>query len=54
LPDTNQVLQLDSADFAKGVYGNFKVENEWRKGKLLQTFRSRDTFVVDNFLEPLK
>jgi hypothetical protein len=54
LPDTIQVLQLDSADFAKGVYGYFKVENEWRKGKLLQTFRSRDTFVVDNFLEPLK
>lgn len=54
LPDTVQTIQLDSIAFAKGVYGYFKVDNEWRKGKLLQTFRSRDTFVVDNFLEPLK
>ena len=46
-------LTLDSALFAHGVYGYFKVQNTWRKGKLLQTFNLRDTFRVDNFLPPL-
>jgi hypothetical protein len=54
LPDTVQYVHLDSLTFAKGVYGYFKVDNAWRKGKLLQTFKARDTIVVDNFLEPLK
>ena len=53
LPGTEQVIVLDSTVFAKGVYGYFKVENTWRKGKLLQTFHSNDTIQVDNFLPPL-
>jgi hypothetical protein len=53
LPDTLHVVRLDSLSFAKGVYGYFKVDNAWRKGKLLQTFKPRDTIVVDNFLDPL-
>lgn len=54
LPSTNQVITFDSAAFAKGVYGYFKVDNEWRRGKLLQTFKSIDTFNITNFLPPLE
>jgi len=54
LPATSHTLSLDSSIFAKGVYGYFKVDNEWRKGKLLQTFREQDTFNIDNFLPPLQ
>jgi len=53
LPSTEQVLVLDSMTFAKGVYGYFRVENAWRKGKLLQTFQTQDTITIDNFLPPL-
>jgi hypothetical protein len=53
LPGAEQILVLDSLTFAKGVYGYFKVDNAWRKGKLLQTFQSHDTIKIDNFLPPL-
>jgi hypothetical protein len=53
LPATEQVIVYDSLTLAKGVYGYFKVDNAWRKGKLLQTFQRSDTIHVDNFLGPL-
>ncbi len=52
-PSTEHVLTLDSSQFGKGVYGYFKVDNQWRKGKLLQTFNVLDTFRIDNFLAQL-
>jgi len=52
-PSVEHVLTLDSVQFARGVYGYFKVDNKWRKGKLLQTFNDRDTFKIDNYLAPL-
>jgi hypothetical protein len=53
LPDTEQVLVMDSVSLAKGVYGYFKVDNAWRKGKLLQTLQSADTVTIVKFLDPL-
>jgi hypothetical protein len=53
LPSSEQTIVLDSLTFAKGVYGYFKVDNTWRKGKLLQTFQPNDTIHIDNFLPPL-
>jgi hypothetical protein len=53
LPATEQIISYDSLTLAKGVYGYFKVDNAWRKGKLLQTFQHRDTIHIDNFLGPL-
>lgn len=53
LPQKEQVIYYDSTEFAKGVYGYFKVEGSWRQGKLLQTLRSRDTVMIENFLPPL-
>jgi hypothetical protein len=53
LPSNEQTIVLDSVTFAKGVYGYFKVDNTWRKGKLLQTFQPSDTIHIDNFLPPL-
>jgi hypothetical protein len=52
-PSLEHVFSLDSSQFGKGVYGYFKVDNMWRKGKLLQTFNVQDTFKIDNFLAPL-
>ncbi|MDP4200129.1 MAG: hypothetical protein Q8922_12200 [Bacteroidota bacterium] len=53
LPATEQIVIFDSLTLAKGVYGYFKVDNAWRKGKLLQTFQPADTIHIDNFLGPL-
>ena len=53
IPRTEQVIVFDSSTFAKGLYGYFKVDNTWRKGKLLQTFKTLDTIKIDNFLAPL-
>ncbi len=53
LPDTEQLVVMDSASLAKGVYGYFKVENSWRKGKLLQTLQPIDTITVVKFLDAL-
>jgi hypothetical protein len=52
-PQKEQIISYDSTEFAKGVYGYFKVEGSWRRGKLLQTLRSRDTVMIENFLPPL-
>ena len=53
LPSATQTLVFDSIGFAKGYYGYFKVDNMWRRGKLLQTFSRYDTISIDNFLPPL-
>ncbi|HZK75932.1 MAG TPA: hypothetical protein VFD13_03405, partial [Candidatus Kapabacteria bacterium] len=53
LPDTEQIVVKDSVSLAKGVYGYFKVDNTWRKGKLLQTLQPIDTITVVKFLDPL-
>jgi len=53
LPDTQQVIQMDSVVFAKGVYGYFKVNDVWRKGKLLETLHPIDTIRIVEFLDPL-
>lgn len=53
LPATEQIISFDSLTLAKGVYGYFKADNAWRKGKLLQTFQRTDTIHIDNFLGPL-
>ncbi len=53
LPDTQQVVVMDSITLAKGVFGYFKVNNTWRKGKLLQTLQHTDTISVVRFLDPL-
>jgi hypothetical protein len=52
-PKKEQVIRFDSTQFATGVYGYFKVEGSWRRGKLLQTLRSGDTVMIENFLPPL-
>ena len=53
LPDTEQIVVLDSVSLSKGVYGYFKVDNTWRKGKLLQTLQPADTIAIVKFLDPL-
>lgn len=53
LPDTEQVIVMDSTTLAKGVYGYFKIDNAWRKGKLLQTLEPVDTVTIVKFLDPL-
>jgi hypothetical protein len=53
LPKKEQIVKYDSTQFATGVYGYFKVEGSWRRGKLLQTLHSGDTVVIENFLPPL-
>lgn len=53
LPQKYQPITIDSIQFAKGVYGYFKVEGTWRRGKLLQTLKARDTVMIENFLPPL-
>lgn len=53
LPQKEQVIRFDSAQFATGVYGYFKVDGQWRNGKLLQTLKSGDTVMIENFLPPL-
>lgn len=53
LPDTEQLVIMDSVSLAKGVYGYFKVDNAWRKGKLLQTLQPADTITIVKFLDPL-
>lgn len=52
-PKKEQVIRYDSTQFATGVYGYFKVEGSWRRGKLLQTLHSGDTVMIENFLPPL-
>lgn len=52
-PKKEQEIRFDSTQFATGVYGYFKVEGSWRRGKLLQTLRSGDTVMIENFLPPL-
>jgi hypothetical protein len=52
-PKKEQVIRYDSTQFATGVYGYFKVEGSWRRGKLLQTLKSGDTVMIENFLPPL-
>lgn len=53
LPDTEEQVIMDSVSLAKGVYGYFKVDNTWRKGKLLQTLQPVDTISIVKFLDPL-
>jgi hypothetical protein len=53
LPQKSQLIKYDSIQFAKGVYGYFKVEGTWRTGKLLQTLKPRDSVIIENFLPPL-
>lgn len=53
LPNKEQIIRMDSTRFARGVYGYFKADGVWRKGKLLQTLRARDTIMIENFLPPL-
>ncbi len=53
LPDTVQQISMDSLSLAKGVYGYFKVNNNWRKGKLIETFQHSDTIRIVKFLDPL-
>ena len=53
LPETQQVIIMDSVALAKGVYGYFRVNNVWRKGKLLQTLEPVDTVTIVKFLDPL-
>jgi hypothetical protein len=53
LPDTEEQVIMDSVSLARGVYGYFKVDNTWRKGKLLQTLQPVDTISIVKFLDPL-
>lgn len=53
LPSKEQTIRMDSTKFAAGVYGYFKSDGAWRKGKLLQTLKPRDTIIIENFLPPL-
>ena len=53
LPDTEQVVVMDSLTLAKGVYGYFRVQESWRKGMLLQTLSHSDTIDIVKFLDPL-
>jgi len=53
LPDTIQYVVMDSLTLAKGAYGYFKVNNAWRRGKLLETFQPFDTIRIVKFLDPL-
>jgi hypothetical protein len=53
LPSMEHVIAMDSLAFAKGVYGYFRVDNAWRKGKLLQTLEPIDTVTIVKFLDPL-
>ncbi len=53
LPATEQIIVMDSVRLAKGVYGYFKVDNAWRKGKLLETLEPVDTITIVKFLDPL-